>query len=358
MIRKTALVLALALAAPAAHAAADYAALNKVAVETHVIPRYRTLEQSTAALNDAAREFCAVPGDARYQALTDAFHDSVDAWQQVQHVRFGPVELFMRSMRLAFWPDPRNSAGKQLGELLASRDEGQITQDAFQSSGVAVQGFPALERVLFEEQALAKFSAKSADSAFRCKLVTAISQNLADMAKDIREDWTKPEGFAHTVAIAGTPNTHYQEPKEATLDLFKSLYGTVEIVADHKIARPLGASLDKARPRLAESWRSARSMRNVVLNLEAGQALYLDGFSAAVAASDKKLDDLFRRAFTQTIATANSVSLPLEQAVEDKAARATLQQLVKEASAMKQLFTQRLTAVLDIPVGFNAMDGD
>ncbi|MBU0723858.1 MAG: imelysin family protein [Alphaproteobacteria bacterium] len=357
MIRKTALVLAFLLASPEAWAT-DYAALNKALVETQVIPRYQALEQATGALRQSADAFCAAPDAAGYAALTESFHGAVDGWQSVQHIRFGPVELFMRSMRLAFWPDPRNSAGKQLSELLASRDESQITQDAFQSSGVAVQGFPALERVLFEEEALAKFTAKSADSAFRCKLVTAISRNLADMAKDIREDWTKPDGYAHTVAIAGTPGTHYQEPKEATLDLFKSLYGTVEIVADHKIARPMGASLDKARPRLAESWRSARSMRNVVLNLEAGQALYLGGFSAAVAASDKKLDDLFRRAFTQTIATANSVSLPLEQAVEDKSARARLQQLVKESGAMKQLFTQRLTAVLDIPAGFNAMDGD
>src|SRR3546814_8760499 len=70
----------------------------------------------------------------------------------------------------------------------------------------------------------------------------------------------------------------YHEPKDATLDLFKSLYTAVELIADHELARPLGGSIDQARPHLAEAWRSQRSMRNIVINLKAAQDLYTKVF--------------------------------------------------------------------------------
>src|SRR3546814_8367861 len=105
-------------------------------------------------------------------------------------------------------------------------------------------------------------------------MVVGIATNLEAMAADMRREWADgPDAFAATIAAAGPDGDRYRAPEEATLDLFKSLYTAVELVADHKLARPLGESADKERPKLAESWRSGRSLDNIRLKLEAAGAM-------------------------------------------------------------------------------------
>ena len=84
-----------------------------------------------------------------------------------------------------------------------------------------------------------------------------------------------------------------------------------------------------------------------------------EGFSALVIASgDRKLDDLLRRAFRQTLATAGSIDVPLTDAVRDPARRPAVEKLAREAKALRALISQRIPVAIDVPLGFNSMDGD
>lgn len=88
-----------------------------------------------------------------------------------------------------------------------------------------------------------------------------------------------PQDYAvHFIAADGN-GSQYQAPSEATLELFKSLYAAVELVADHKLARPMADKPATSRPRLAESWRSETSLAN-----GHGIALGLDGAGAVAVA--------------------------------------------------------------------------
>lgn len=383
-------------------AASDYRQLNLELVDQHVIPRYRQLSDATRQLEQHARQFCAAGPDtvqAEREALEQGWHQATDAWQAVQHIRFGPVELFMRSMRFSFWPDPRNTVGRQLDALLATADPAALDPQAFARGTIAVQGFPALERLLTADEPLgaeagARASKDTTDAArYRCAVLVAITHNLSSMASDTLAGWLDGEGTAasggsaasaahslpayrQVIADAAAEGGHYHLDREATQDFFKSLNTALELIADHKLARPLGPSLQAARPQLAEAWRSQRSLEYVRSNLAAAEALYLGapvtadgtdsgtagdgGFSAFVrtVAGDGELDALLRRALAQTRATAHGLSLPLEAAVQDPQARKQVEKLVREASALKALVTQRLAPALSIPVGFNALDGD
>ena len=62
--------------------------------------------------------------------------------------------------------------------------------------------------------------------------------------------------------------------------------------------------------------------------------------------------------FSQAWAAADAVTGTLEAAVQDKAARSTVEKLAAATLAVKNLLVQRLPQALDIPVGFNALDGD
>src|SRR5690606_38884691 len=122
------------------------------------------------------------------------------------------------------------------------------------------------------------------------------------------------------------------------------------------------SSIEGARPGLAESSRSGRSLENIRINLQAAEAAYSmeGGFGTFVreVSGDAELDALLTRAFAQTRQTAESIDASLEAAVGDPALRPTVEQLAAEAAALKALLVQRPNVALGIPVGFNAFDGD
>ncbi len=354
------LVIAVALLPLSATAATPqpehYRRLNIELVDAQVVPGYGRLADSATALDAQAARYCR--GDASLDEVRESWGAAFDAWQGMQHLRFGPIELFMRGMRMQFWPDPRNSVGSTLDELLAKADPALLGEHGFDQLTVPAQGFPAIE-TLIHGDALTPGS-------YACGLLQTIAGGIADMAADTLETWVggdRPwrEGVAH----AGDGTLHYQNHQEVTQDFFKAMHGALERVAEHKLMRPLGASHETTKPKLAESWRSGRSLDNIRANLVAAEAMYLGrgergGFSRVVreVAGDTQLDDLLRRAFKQTRDTADSIAMPLSRAIADPAERVKVAKLAREASALKALLAQRLTAALGIPLGFNSMDGD
>jgi hypothetical protein len=328
------------IASPAA--AADYAALNARAVELHIQPAYAELAAAAAKLDTAAQASCSdIP------ALQTAWRQAMAAWQGAQHIRFGPIALFERHARFEFWPDPRNVAGRQLDQLFEKRAAEAITPRSFAVGSVAVQGLGALERVLFDEERAKKLAADS----YRCDWLRAATGNVATMARETEAEWrTYGPRFG-----SATPGGVYAGPQEATADLFKSLHAAIELVADHKLAKPLGDKPGKARPLLAESWRSGTSLDNVQANLAAGLSLY-DALAPGVA--DAALDAELRKRFAATLAAAKAVKSKLQAAVADPKQRQQVELLQREAAQLKAALANQLSAALDLPLGFNALDGD
>jgi predicted lipoprotein len=340
------LVSALAMAAAAA-AEPDYRAINADAVRRHVLPRYTALAEASAALEAATRSHCADPA-----ALREPWRRAMAAWQGAQHLRFGPIEYFNRAQRFAFWPDPRNVVQRQLAELFERRDPAALDPDKLVTGSVATQGLTALERVLFDPAE----SGHLKDDAFRCRWLAAVGANLAAMARDTLAEWSKPpQHFAERFVRADGDGSQYHAPSEATLELFKGVYAAVELVADHKLARPMGDKAAAARPRLAESWRSESSLANVRINLAAARELYA---SLERGVGDAALRAEIARRFAAAVATAEEVKGPLETAVADPARRPAVEKLRREAAALKRLLADRLAPALGLPLGFNALDGD
>jgi hypothetical protein len=297
--------------------------------------------------------------------LRGAYHAAADAWQSVEHVRTGPIDAHLRADRLAFWPDPRNATGRQLAELLAGHDPAALTAEAFARASAAVQGLPAAERLLFDEGALAAFQTGAEDARRRCQVLQAITRNVAGIAAEVQREWTGGDAaYARRIASAGPGNVTFLEPKEATFEVLRSLDGGLDRLASLKLARPLGSSPAAARPTLAEEWRSARSLRNVRLNLAALRALYLGeggwGPSDFVrdVATAPEIDARLRRGFDTCLQIAEAIPGSLDSAVTDPGRRPSVERLLKEIRALGHAVQEYLATALDLPLGFNARDGD
>ena len=354
-----ALALAFGLTAPGARAqAADYEALNAAIVESYVLPRYAAFAQAAAALDASLAQACA-DGRPTPAESAAAYHAAMDAWMAVQHLRFGPSELFLRAERIEFWPDKRGTVGRHLAQMTSEPKLEALEPQAFASGSVAVQGFPALERLLFD----------SGDAVwatpFGCALTLAIGRNLNSIASDLLSDWRDGEdAYAGTVLSAAAGNDRYFDAKEAALDFAKSLRGALLLVGDYKLGRPLGNAPEAARTTRAESWRSARSLRNIKINLQAARALYEVGGESSLSSlalahpQGAELDEVIRAALERLNAAAEAQPDSLVAALEAPDGWAQLDALRVETRQLLELLGGPFSEVLGLPMGFNSYDGD
>lgn len=356
------LVVSAAASSAVGAAPVDYGAINRAVIDGQIVPGYRRLAAATEDLDQASGSFCREPMESRLSKARQEHDKSLDAWMAVQHVRFGPVELYMRNFRIQFWPDKRGRAGKHLSSLLAAADGDALSPDGFANGSVAVQGFPALERLLFDDDGtLAAFTDRDSGP-FRCRVLTAITANLAAIAADLVEDWTGgDEPFRDTLLSPDPDGRVYAGHKDVTAALLNDFATALQGIRDLKLLPALGESLERARPRLAESWRSRRSLASVVTNLEAVRTLYVgaDGIGLGQAvARDGAVDRQIRDRLDLALDTARAVSLPLNEAVTDPVARDRIAALAGEIRGLQQTALPALVEALDMPLGFNSLDGD
>jgi predicted lipoprotein len=327
------------------------------AVDRYVLPGYLQLNEQIEHLARNAVAFCRAPDEEGLQRVRRAYHLAMDSWQFIQPIRFGPIEKALRGYRLQFWPDKRQSVGRHLATLLEKADSNALKQRTFAKGSVAVQGFSALERLLFESDTTAKTFTPSTDGGFRCQVVVAISQNLTEIAHSlVREWWSDTPTHRQLIATADRGNAAYGNSSEVSGQLFNNLYTQIELMLEQKLHRPLGNSLDRSRGRRSESWRSRRSLRNLERNLDGLAVLMKSAFL------ERLLDpDLNRRIDNQLIQCRErlkEIETPLLQAVTQSEQRPRVEALIMALAELKNLVINQLAPALEIPIGFNSLDGD
>lgn len=344
-----------------AHAASPWTAVNRTLVDEHIVPRYQQLASTTVQLDERSHAFCAKPDQAGLDDVRAAFHQTMDAWMGIQHMRFGPVENDLRYSRFQTWPDKHNTSERQLRQALAEQDVARLSEEKFPHASVALQGLSAFERLLYDDSDEFTRFGEAERSTYPCLLLAAIAHNLERMSADVLREWTaaKPS-YREIVLEAGQGNRHFESSEEFSARMLNNLYTALQFIVDQKLMLPVGASPAGVNPRGAESWRSRRSLRNIVLNLEAAEALYMSGYSPILTADPKSvsLDQEIRRSFAQTLRAARDIEQPLFQALQSPEQRPALDRLVAAASELKRLLGGPLPAALGLKLGFNSLDGD
>ena len=342
---------------PVVAAAEDFDGLNRALVDDYLLPRYERLAVAGVGIDDAVRRDC-IDGRLDGGPSEQAFHDMMDAWMAVQHLRFGPSELFLRADRIQFWPDKRGVIGRRLTQLLTAADPSALEAQRFAQGTVAVQGLPALERLLFDPPA-------ERENPFVCDLAIRIGSNLQEISTGLRADWRDgPAAHAALFRDAAEGNAHYLDAKEASLQLAKSLRAALLLMTDFKLDRPLGGSEKAAKPRRAESWRSARSLRNLQINLAAARTLYQGDGSGGFAVllqqqpEGRRLHGEIAEGFAGVEAKLAALPSSMTAALARPGGWQELAAVRQALRDLLALVSGPFSQVLDLPIGFNSFDGD
>lgn len=342
--------------ARAQDAETTYATIIAASVSNHVLPRYERLAAAGATLAREADAYCADPDAAAFFALDRAFRDFWLNWAGIRHIQFGPITYLDRAYRIQFWPDTRGKTGKQLTRTLAGADSAALSAKRFAATSVAIQGLPALERLL----AAGQESFGDAKGAFRCALTRAIARNLATISEELVANWNQNDGYAHMVAVAGTGEGPYNEAYEVPVDLLQSLLGEIEASRDLRLGHPLGSSADTARPKLAEAWRSGLSREILAEVLNGLEDLYLNGgFDTALRnVGEDPLADRIGDLFSRIANDISTIGMPLYDAFGSDEGRKRLEALRAGLKELATLVGTDLAVALEISPGFNSRDGD
>jgi predicted lipoprotein len=316
------LALAMVLAGPARADVAE-------AVRDHVLPGYAQFAEAAEAL--AAVKTCDP------EALRPAYQAAFDAWMGVAHLHLGPVEEDGRGLAIAFWPDPKGLGWKHQQALLMG-DGAALEPAAFAEQSVAARGFFALERLLYPVGEV---------PGDPCPLIRATTGDLARVAEEVREGWVG--GYADLVLTAGEPgNAVILTADEARQALFTQLVTGLEFDADARLGRPLG-TFERPLPDRAEAVASGRSLRNLVLSLQA-----LRGLAGTLSGDVPKS----LAAFDAAIAAAEGLGDPVFAGVADPGGRLKVEILQQKVRALREVVIAELGGQLGVDVGFNSADGD
>lgn len=326
---------------------ADYAALARAVIDQVVIPSYVEHARAMRRLGPEIERDCL--GDA--SAARAGFGEAMDAWQRAWPFGFGPVMREAGRARIAFWPGRPGSAARQMRKVLRNRDGSMLDPQRLAGKSVAVKDLQALERLLFDVPR----------DAYTCAFAGAIAGYQSALADRILDDWTKEGGFRQAAFAAGAASDEYADDAEVARDLMRVLTESLDAVITRKLESPLGESAAKAKPKRAESWRSRRSMRNIVQNLASIRALVetSGGFADLVAAhGESELAERLGNGLRDAASKAGAISRPLRDAVADPDERTKLLDLLESLRAVRTLVIGPLSRATGILVGFNSQDGD
>ncbi|MCV3272858.1 imelysin family protein [Roseobacter sinensis] len=301
-------------------------------VSDHILPAHAGFAAATEELVTASAA-CQRP------QMQAGYHAAFDAWMGVSHIQFGPIEAEGLSLAIAFWPDPKNQTEKALGRLIAAEDPAVNDPAEFAEVSVAAQGLMALESLLYGARD---------ETPYTCALAQAIARHLAQSAARLEAAWR--ERHAALLMHPGPENDIYTSQTEVQRVLYTALSTGLEFLHDQRLGRPLG-TYERPRPTRAEARRSARSLRNITLNLQALQA-----FATALAGQQDMPKS--RAAFAEAIARAESLDDPALHGVADPAARLRAEVLQQGVAAVQRAVAEEIGAGLGVRAGFNALDGD
>jgi hypothetical protein len=324
-------------------------------VDQFVIPAYRTLVAATEEQEKVWDAFAAHREAGDFASLKTAYDAACDAWATAQVVKTGPISLFLRYDRFAYWPEARNVTTRTLDALLRANDPKELTADTLVRDNVAAQGLSALERLLYDgDNPDALLKAPGQPGTWRVTVGQGIAANLARIAKEVLADWTSPDGVRAMIAANKPWKSIFANTQEAASLLLTDLVSAFRVMHDIKLLPVMGANADAAKPKSAEAWRSGRSQRDLKLNLDATHAFEKPFAASATAAHRARLETLYAAAGKAMAA----MPADLGEAAADVKRRPQVEAARVAIKAVQTEMAKTLPDDLGVILGFNSLDGD
>jgi len=325
------------------------------AVDDVIRPGYRAFHASAERLAETVGAFCEAPSAESRAAAETAFRTAIADWSRIEIVRVGPVIEGNRFERILFYPDRKSTGLKQVQALLQRKDEADADAGALPRKSVAVQGFGALEFVLYGTGAE---TLVGEPESFRCRYGAAVAANIAAVAGELAAAWDAPGGIAEAWKHPGPDNPVFRTGREAVTELLGILVHGAEAVRDQRI-ETFYRHGGTARPKSAIYWRSGNTWLSIDANIEGlatlfdkgGMAELIDPDFISIAGNIDFVAKSLRR-------VAPTVDPDIERAVSTPEEQQKIAFLLVNARDLVLRLDTEYGGAIGLGAGFSFADGD
>ena len=323
-------------------------------LDDYVMPSFQQLHQTNLALQQQAKGLCDNLTPVSLDLLQPKLVNALNALAYSQAIDGGPMQGQLRNFRLYFWPDRNNLISKQLNQLLAKPDQTLLLDQGLTNASVALTGYPAIERLLFDEHY--RELVLQHNNPYACAYIIAVADNLVAITTEITHSW-KTQWYQH-LALPGRPNSLIKTQQDQVSFVLTNVDVLLAKMISKKLAKPLASTAKTAKPKRMESWRSGQTANMLQANINGlEQTLTLVLKPSLIKAK--------QHAHWGTISRQLAlINQQIERLPRPYVNHLNTPEHWRNTQKLKQLLEQlqgqllRIYPLLNVQLGFNAYDGD
>ena len=331
-----------------------FSANARLAVELVYRPGFEQFSAHASAFSKQVSTLCKESSSDTFTSTRNSFASFVYEFGLVEFYRTGPMLAENRQNRLFYWPDKRRVGERQLRNLLNTDNLAHLELAEFQQKSVALQGFPAAERLLFSKSSEHAFSGEGSSNS--CAALQLIARNMDDMALGLSSAWQIDDGIAQQYMAPDASASQFRSRTE----VLRSIVTQISVAIDNVMMRKIKPMLDNqdTPARYAPLWRSGATAAMLAGNVESIRALVIDTKLADATNLEDELVFEFK-----TLAGVLGKLQALPSMVDDSGALSEdAESLLNAAQAIlggiRSTVNERFMSKLDVRAGFNSDDGD
>lgn len=192
-------------------------------------PLHRNFADAAERFNTEANGLCERRSSSSAYRLQSDFTTMLEAYSAIEFFRLGPLLQDNRKNRLFYWPDKRRVGKRQLKSLLGSSDVLMMDVDLISNKSVAVQGFTALEQLLFSEHL------HPLENESQCHVIQVVAQNIANIAAELDAEWQSDSDFVNSILLPNKDSPHFRTQNEVFRSVFTQATVGLDLVVNTKM---------------------------------------------------------------------------------------------------------------------------
>jgi predicted lipoprotein len=345
------------MAGPAA--AQDFSANIKNSIEGYIRPAADGFAHAADELAPAIDAVCRETTAETKVAFASRYGEVVTAFAKISFLRYGPLLEDDRLNRLAFMPDPRGIAQRQIRKILAKKDDTATDASTLKDKSVAVQGLTALQLIAFDKDGEVALGDPGKMREFICGYANAIAINVAQVADEVAAAWDDPDGYSSELLMPGEKNDHVRTSKDAIEVIFNALVTGLVIAKDQDVLPALGKGPDSAKAHRVPFSRSGNGLAYLGAELKGiKDALRAADFEPLLSEDFAWIPDSIYFEFGNAQTLLAGITPPIRQSLEDGENYDRFKVLTLIINSLRDTMAGELAGALSLSGGFNALDGD
>lgn len=320
-----------------------------------IITAYEQTQQKLALLQPAVNAFLTAPNVTTQAALKIVFKDSYLQVERISVLEFGPSQ---NNALIGFINTLPANTMKKVGDktdlVIMEENIASGNWNLVQNSAIHQQGFPALDYLLFSNDAVAKFA--DAGSANRKKYVQDVLtriKNLLDQTLNTWKSTYRNQFIANTKSDSGSPISYLLNQFAYEMDMLKG----------PRIGWPFGTQSGGVQfPELCEAYYSVLSLDLAIENMNSLKNMFTGGNSGKgisdllAALGNQQLKDEILNQFGVVDAKLKAIPAPLSSALANH--KPSIEDANKEIQLLLRLIKTDAVSKLGVQISYVDNDGD